>query len=83
MSIFITGARAFLQAVVGGNVHFQTPYGKRRLVYADWAASGRALAPVEESLRCASEPAWLRWFSLHLACSLSASDPPVSAECAR
>lgn len=39
------------QAVVGGSTEFQTPYGKRPLVYTDWAASGRALAPIEDTVR--------------------------------
>lgn len=39
------------QAVIGGSVRIQTPYGNRPLVYSDWAASGRALAPIEDTIR--------------------------------
>ncbi|KAK4359836.1 hypothetical protein RND71_022065 [Anisodus tanguticus] len=33
--------------IVGENVHFETPFGKRRLTYADHTASGRCLHYIE------------------------------------
>lgn len=37
--------------VIGTGEAFGTPFGARRMAYADWAASGRALAPVEDFIR--------------------------------
>jgi YD repeat-containing protein len=36
--------------IVGQSTHFQTPYGRQPLVYADWTASGRLYAPIEATL---------------------------------
>ena len=36
------------QGVVGQRHSIRTPFGQRQLVYADYTASGRFLAPVEE-----------------------------------
>lgn len=38
------------QGVVGRDLHIPTPYGTLPVTYADWTASGRAYAPLEESL---------------------------------
>jgi len=38
------------QGVVGRDLHIPTPYGTLPVTYADWTASGRAYAPMEESL---------------------------------
>ena len=46
-------ASALRRGVIGAGAALRTPFGPRRLAYADWAASGRALAPVEDFLlRC-------------------------------
>lgn len=37
--------------IIGLDQHFVTPYGTRRLVYADWTASGRAYQPIESYLQ--------------------------------
>ncbi|MCX6151370.1 MAG: aminotransferase class V-fold PLP-dependent enzyme [Ignavibacteriales bacterium] len=37
----------FRSNIVGYNQHFQTPFGKKRIVYADWIASGRLYKPIE------------------------------------
>ena len=42
-------------AVIGHGVQFQTPYGPKHLLYADYAASGRALKPIEDYIRCAAK----------------------------
>jgi hypothetical protein len=50
-------AAATRRGVVGAGAAFATPFGPRPLTYADWAASGRALAPVEDFIRrCARAP---------------------------
>jgi selenocysteine lyase/cysteine desulfurase len=36
--------------VVGIDAEIETPYGQRKLVYADWIASGRLYAPIEQKL---------------------------------
>lgn len=40
----------FRNNTIGYNAEFETPYGKKRLIYADWTASGRLYAPIEEKL---------------------------------
>ncbi len=41
----------FREKVIGYNQSFETPYGIKQMIYADWAASGRLYAPIEEKLR--------------------------------
>lgn len=40
----------FRRGIVGYDATFETPYGRQRLVYADWIASGRLYAPIERQL---------------------------------
>ena len=40
----------FRKNVIGANQTFQTPYGKKKIIYADWTASGRLYGPIEETL---------------------------------
>jgi selenocysteine lyase/cysteine desulfurase len=40
----------FRNNTIGYNAEYTTPYGKKRLIYADWTASGRLYAPIEEKL---------------------------------
>ena len=40
----------FREHVIGINEEFETPNGKKKLIYADWTASGRLYAPIEHSL---------------------------------
>ncbi len=40
----------FRKNVIGYNQPFDTPYGARHLIYADWTASGRLYRPIEERL---------------------------------
>ena len=38
----------FRENVIGHQQLFETPFGEKKIVYADWVASGRAYAPIEE-----------------------------------
>lgn len=40
----------YKERIVGHRHEFTSPYGKQRLLYADWAASGRLYAPIENKL---------------------------------
>ncbi len=41
----------FREKVIGYNQPFETPYGIKQMIYADWAATGRLYAPIEEKLK--------------------------------
>ncbi len=43
--------QAFRQHITGLEQTFESPYGKKRILYADWTASGRAYGPIEERLQ--------------------------------
>ncbi len=40
----------FRENIVGVNQNFQSPYGKQKLIYTDWTASGRLYKPIENKL---------------------------------
>ena len=40
----------YRRQIVGHDQHFESPYGRQHIVYADWIASGRLYAPIEEAL---------------------------------
>src|SRR5512142_341732 len=40
----------FRQNIIGIDTEIITPYGKKKLVYADWIASGRLYAPIEKKV---------------------------------
>lgn len=40
----------FRSQVIGINQEFETPYGKKRIIYADWTASGRLYRPIEQKI---------------------------------
>ena len=42
--------KPYRENTVGINKNFNTPYGQKKIVYADWIASGRLYAPIEEKL---------------------------------
>ncbi|MEO8514299.1 MAG: aminotransferase class V-fold PLP-dependent enzyme [Ignavibacteria bacterium] len=42
--------RVFRDNVIGYNTEFDTPYGTKKIIYADWTASGRLYGPIEEKL---------------------------------
>ena len=39
------------RSVIGHGKEFDGPFGRKTMLYADWTASGRALAPVEDYVR--------------------------------
>lgn len=42
--------KPFRQNVIGRDLKFMTAYGRQRLIYADWTASGRLYRPIEDRL---------------------------------
>lgn len=40
----------FRENTIGYNQTFETPFGKKTMVYADWIASGRLYKPIEEKI---------------------------------
>ncbi|HNY01643.1 MAG TPA: aminotransferase class V-fold PLP-dependent enzyme [Bacteroidales bacterium] len=40
----------FRRRIVGQDQEFASPYGKQKMVYADWIASGRLYGPIEETI---------------------------------
>ncbi|MFT3846033.1 MAG: aminotransferase class V-fold PLP-dependent enzyme [Lacibacter sp.] len=41
----------FREKIIGIDTKFQTPFGEKKMIYADWTASGRAYAPIEDRLQ--------------------------------
>ncbi|MCF7568268.1 aminotransferase class V-fold PLP-dependent enzyme [Sabulilitoribacter arenilitoris] len=42
--------RPFREHIVGVDQYFDSPYGRKKIIYADWTASGRLYRPIEEKL---------------------------------
>ena len=42
---------AFRKNIIGHQQIFESPFGKKEIVYADWTASGRAYQPIEECIQ--------------------------------
>jgi selenocysteine lyase/cysteine desulfurase len=40
----------FRKKIIGIDQYFRTPYGRKKIVYADWIASGRLYEPIEEMM---------------------------------
>lgn len=40
----------FRKNIIGNDLEYDTPYGRKQLIYADWIASGRLYKPIEEKL---------------------------------
>jgi selenocysteine lyase/cysteine desulfurase len=41
----------FREQIIGQNQMFRSPFGQKKIIYADWTASGRAYQPIEDKLR--------------------------------
>jgi len=37
--------------IIGNQQFFETPFGEKRIIYADWTASGRAYSPIEKCIQ--------------------------------
>jgi len=46
----------FRNNIVGTKQRFDSPYGEKEIIYADWTASGRLYHPIEEKMLCAIGP---------------------------
>lgn len=42
--------KPFRKRVIGNELKFKTPYGNKKMVYADWIASGRLYKPIEDRI---------------------------------
>ena len=42
--------RKFREEIVGIDRTFQSPYGEKKVIYADWIASGRLYRPIEDKI---------------------------------
>ncbi|KAJ1637487.1 hypothetical protein T492DRAFT_571039, partial [Pavlovales sp. CCMP2436] len=59
--------------VVGHGTPFASPYGAKRLLYADWTASGRALHSFEDILRREALPLYANTHTSTSAAGLQSS----------
>ena len=41
----------FRENIIGQHTEFDTPFGRKKIIYADWVASGRLYAPIEKKMR--------------------------------
>ena len=41
----------FRRKVIGHQQTFESPFGKKEIIYADWTASGRSYTPIEECIQ--------------------------------
>lgn len=46
----------FKKNIIGSDQVFQTPFGLKKIIYADWTASGRMYAPIERLLSSSIAP---------------------------
>jgi selenocysteine lyase/cysteine desulfurase len=65
---------AYRKNIIGLDAAFNSPFGKKRLIYADWTASGRAYRPIEEYLQNEILPFWANTHSGTTATSAMMSD---------
>ena len=50
MASFSGHFSSFRKGIIGNELRYNTPYGIKTMLYADWIASGRLYAPIEEKL---------------------------------
>ena len=48
----------YREHIIGHDATFDSPFGRKQLIYADWTASGRAYRPIEEYLLNEILPFW-------------------------
>ena len=42
--------KPFREQIIGNDATFESPYGTKQILYADWIASGRLYEPIEKKL---------------------------------
>ena len=42
--------KSFRDNIIGIDLEFESPYGKQKMIYTDWTASGRLYGPIEEKM---------------------------------
>ncbi|OAB44630.1 aminotransferase class V-fold PLP-dependent enzyme [Paenibacillus antarcticus] len=42
--------KTFRNHIIGTDFYFESPYGRKQIIYADWAASGRLYLPIESHI---------------------------------
>lgn len=50
MSMLEKHFKKFRDGVIGIDAEFETPYGTKKMIYADWIASGRLYKPIEQRM---------------------------------
>ena len=50
MSQLIQHFLPFREKTIGSELFFNSPYGSKKMIYADWVASGRLYKPIEEQI---------------------------------
>ena len=50
MSMLEKHFEKFRKNTIGNDQYFETPYGKQKMIYADWVASGRLYEPIEQHI---------------------------------
>ncbi len=50
MSKLLEHFASFRKNIIGDDIEFETPYGKKKMIYADWIASGRLYRPIEDKM---------------------------------
>ena len=40
----------FRKNIIGIDQEFESPFGKKKIIYTDWTASGRLYRPIEEKM---------------------------------
>lgn len=42
--------KPYREFIIGHDLYFESPYGRQKMIYADWTASGRAYKPIEDRI---------------------------------
>ncbi len=50
MSELLKHFSGFRKDIIGDDISFETPYGTKKMIYADWIASGRLYKPIEDKM---------------------------------
>ena len=61
------------RGVVGHGAHFEGPFGRKTMLYADWTASGRALKPIEDYMQHEVLPMYANTHTTTSSCGLQST----------